>query len=167
MTPASSRGDDQPDHAGSHRDPEPRDTPDCATHLAGADAVLAVTLRFPPRAWLAARDCSQPVAFVSTYPHPDCHRTFSDPADTAGIALAVADWLDALPDAVAPGVCLAGLDTLVEDAGRADARRFLQVVSGRVRAAGGTVHYHRSADAMAAAPPGRYLLDAAHHGTIR
>jgi hypothetical protein len=141
-------------------------SPDCATLLAAADAALVVTLRTPPRAWLAAHDCPQPVEFVATYPHPDCHRTFSDPGDAVGIALAVDEWHRTLPDDAVPAVCLVDVDTLAEYAGPHEARRFLQVVMGRVRAAGGVVHCHSAGDTGAEGPnpatsavsPDRYLL---------
>lgn len=149
MVPASPKGDDQSTQPAQSRS-ESSETGDCTSRLAAADAALVVTLRSSPRSWLAAHDCARDVAFISTYPHPNCHRTFPDPADTVGIALAVADWLDGLPDAVDPLVCIVTLDTVVANAGRVAVRRFLQVVTSRVRAAGGTIHYHGDADGDAA-----------------
>lgn len=170
MTPASWR-DTAPPVRGDGPGATEAPGADCSNLLADADAALVVTLRAPPRSWLAAHDYPRDVAFVATYPHPDCHRTFSDPGDAVGIALAVDEWQRSLPDEAVPAVCLADLDTLVEYAGRAEARRFLQVVTGRVRAAGGVVHCHDAGDSEVgdpgpdapAVPPDRYLLGGTAH----
>jgi hypothetical protein len=171
MTPASWEGAKPLTDGDGRGSTASRADADCSGLLAAADAALVVTLRAPPRSWLAARDCPQPVEFVATYPHPDCHRTFSDPGDAVGIALAVDEWHRSLPTDAVPAVCLADFDTLVEYAGHPDARRCLQVVTGRVRAAGGVVHCHDAGDSTAsdscpdtpAVPPERYLFGDASH----
>jgi hypothetical protein len=157
MTPSSERDSGPSDCGSSPRATAVHDA-DCSRLLAAADAALVVVLGSSPRSWLAARDSPRDVAFVATYPHPDCHRTFSDPGDTVGIALAVEEWHRTLPDDAVPAVCLAGVDTLVEYAGGPEARRFLQVVTGRMRAAGGTIHCHGDVAAGAMVAPDHYLL---------
>lgn len=146
MAPASREGAGRSIHAVSCADPTDRDDPGCAGQLTSADAALAVVLDASPRSWLAARDGSPAVDFVSTYPHPDCYRTFSDPADTTRIALAVDDWLASLSESATPAVCLDSIDTLAEYTDRVEAARFLEVLVGRVRAADGIVHCHGDSD---------------------
>ena len=120
----------------------------CGSRLADADAVLVVSLRQSPGGWLDARPADLPPArFVATYPHPDCVRTVSNPGDLTGIGIAIAEFLDALPEDATPAVCLDSLTTLLQYTGRTRVNRFLQVCTGRVRAADGTLHCHVDPDA--------------------
>lgn len=162
MTPASREGERRPRRS-THHGTGDHEAPACRDRLASADAALAVVLESSPRAWLATRDSPPGVEFVATYPHPDAVRTVSDPGAVTTLALAVQEWLEGLPDAATPAVCLTDPDTLLEYAGRPLTARFLQVVAARVHAAGGTVHLHDDGDAVpvspAAAPLTRVLSD--------
>ncbi|NIB98146.1 hypothetical protein [Halobacterium sp. R2-5] len=115
----------------------------CADRLAAADAALVVSLRRTPRNWQAARDGPlPPTGFVTTDSHPGSVRAVADPGDLTGIGIAVSEYLGDLPGDAEPAVCLDSLTTLLQFAEPERAYRFLQVLCGRVRAAGGTVHCH-------------------------
>jgi len=115
----------------------------CCARLADADAAFVVALRQSTGGWLDDRPADlPPTRFVATYPHPDCVRTVSDPGDLTGIAIAVSEFLDALPAEATPAVCLDSLTTLLQYTGPTRVYRFLKVCVGRVRAAGGTLHCH-------------------------
>lgn len=121
----------------------------CESLLASVDAVLAVSLRRQPDAWLDARDADvlPPSRFVAVHDHADCVRTVSSPADLTGLGIAVSECLEALDEDVTPGVCLDSLTTLLQYVDPSRAFRFLQVLVDRVRAAGGTIHCHVNPDA--------------------
>jgi hypothetical protein len=115
----------------------------CCGRLAAADAALVVAFDATPREWFAARDARPGgVQFVATYPHPDCERVLADPGDLTAFALAVGEFLDALPEDAAPAVCLDDLDAALAYAAPSLVARFLSVVAGRVRAVGGSLHAH-------------------------
>ncbi|MFC3477775.1 DUF7504 family protein [Halobacterium litoreum] len=119
----------------------------CTDLLAHGDHALVVALDATPREWLADRGHAAPnPAFVATYPHPDCVRVVSDLREPVAVALAAEEFLASLPDGAAPAVCVDGLDRLAERAGPLRTARFLSVLANRVRAAGGTCHYHGGAD---------------------
>jgi hypothetical protein len=119
------------------------DADDCRARLAAADASLVVAFARTPREWLAARDAHPGgVSFVATQPHPDCVRVPGDTGDLVGFAVAVSEFLDALPADATPAVCLDGVDAALAATSTPRVARFLSVVAARVRAVGGTVHCH-------------------------
>lgn len=114
----------------------------CTDDLAGADAALVISVRRSPADWLDSRGDVPPTWFVSTDQHPDNVRGVSDPADLTGIGIAVSEFLGELPDDVDPVVCVDSLTTLLQYSSPERTYRFLQVLFGRVVAAGGAVHCH-------------------------
>lgn len=115
----------------------------CTDRLSAADAALVVSLRRTPGDWQAARDGPlPPTGFVTTDPHPGSVHAVATPGDLTGIGIAVSEYLGDLPDDAEPAVCLDSLTTLLQFTETERAYRFLQVLCGRVRAAGGTVHCH-------------------------
>ena len=114
----------------------------CARRVAAADAALVVSLRRPSEDWRAARDAAlPPTRFVTADPHGD-RANAADPGDLTGLGIAVSERLGDLPADAEPAVCVDSLTTLLQYADTERAYRFLQVLCGRVRAAGGTVHVH-------------------------
>ncbi|MCG1004395.1 MULTISPECIES: hypothetical protein [Halobacterium] len=115
----------------------------CAQRLATADAALAVLLRQPPDSWQDARDAAlPPTCFVTATPHGDDGDAVAAPDDLTGLGIAVSERLRDIPADAEPAVCVDSLTTLLQYADTDRAYRFLQVLCGRVRAAGGTVHCH-------------------------
>lgn len=119
------------------------ETAACADRLATSDAALVVALRRQPGDWRAARgDHLPPTWFVTTDPHSDSVRAVADPGDLTGIGIAISEFLGWLPSNTRPAVCVDSLTTLLQYADTERTARFLQVLSGRVLAADGTVHCH-------------------------
>lgn len=115
----------------------------CTDLLSRADAALVLAVRRPPDDWRARRgDGLPPTRFVTADPHPDSVRAVSDPGDLTGLGIAVAEYLDAVPADAVPAVCVDSATTLLQFADSRRVYRFLQVLCGRVLAAGGTVHCH-------------------------
>ncbi|CQH62195.1 uncharacterized protein HHUB_3675 [Halobacterium hubeiense] len=115
----------------------------CTQRVAAADAALVVSLRRPPEDWRAARDGAlPPTCFVTAEPNGDAANAVADPGDLTGLGIAVSERLGDLPEDAEPAVCVDSLTTLLQYADTERAYRFLQVLCGRVRAAGGTVHVH-------------------------
>ncbi|MGB9964446.1 DUF7504 family protein [Halobacterium hubeiense] len=115
----------------------------CTDRLADADAAVAVSLRRAPADWRAARgDRLPPTRFVAAEPHAGSAHAVSTPGDLTGVGIGVSECLRAFPDDAEPAVCVDSLTTLLQFAEADRTRRFLQVLGGRVRAAGGTLHCH-------------------------
>jgi len=128
----------------------------CAYRLARADEALVISLDATPREWLAERGRGGvDPAFVATYPHPACVRVVSDLRNPVDVALAAEAFLGSLPDGAAPAVCVDGLARLAERAGPLPTARFRRVLDNRVRAAGGTLHYHGNASLRSVSPTDR------------
>lgn len=119
----------------------------CTDRLTTGDAALVVALRQPPDDWRASHGNVPPTWFVTTDPHADSVRTVANPGDLTGIGIAVSEFLDLVPADTCPCVCLDSLTTLLQYCEPDRAYRFLQVLSGRVLAADGTLHCHADPDA--------------------
>lgn len=114
----------------------------CTDRLTTGDAALVVALRQQPDDWRASRGDVPPTWFVTTDQHADSIRTVADPGDLTGIGIAVSEFLEWLPADTRPCVCLDSLTTLLQYCEPDRAYRFLQVLSGRVLDADGTLHCH-------------------------
>lgn len=78
----------------------------------------------------------------STSPNATTVQVVEDPADLAGIGIAVNDWLDRWDDGHQTVICFHSLTALLDHVDVQSAFRFLHVLTGRVATADACAHYH-------------------------